>query len=218
MNTHDNQQCPSHNFGNTPFSVREQDTIRVSAHLFLRALSSCSVLHLLYRGTWMGNDETSKQELFNIFIPLILDRYDVLGDLLCDVVLRTHANSEPNASLPALVDDVLSLVYGRTHFGALRAQVSALLLDQNIPSSIANALDSMFQVFSRQVQEFMPGQRYQSSRHHQHFLKAAGAPQNPWARRWLLEPGSIQVGYTRHIAVHSDVKLVPAAQYIRELT
>ncbi|KAE8978371.1 hypothetical protein PR001_g24865 [Phytophthora rubi] len=96
------------NSGCNPFTVREQRTIRVSVHLFLRALSSRAVQHLLCSACRMGNGDATKQDLLNRFVSLVLRLYELLGDVLRDVT--STEDTALRDSLPALVDDVLSLV------------------------------------------------------------------------------------------------------------
>ncbi|KAE8889182.1 hypothetical protein PF010_g21953 [Phytophthora fragariae] len=174
------------NSGCNPFTVREQRTIRVSVHLFLRALSSRAVQHLLCSACRVGNGDATKQDLLNRFVSLVLRLYELLGDVLRDVT--STEDTALRDSLPALVDDVLSLVYGRTHFD--RQQNSRPELHHNITN-----LRDVHNIFPRNTD----------------------TPQNLWNRRWLLEPGAEQTVNVDHGWVHSDASLVAAAQFIREL-
>ncbi|KAJ8574650.1 hypothetical protein ON010_g4561 [Phytophthora cinnamomi] len=213
----DNQRYPSSSSGSNPFTMREQCTIRASAHLFLRALSSRTVMHLLHSACRMGNHDGARRELLDKFVSLILNLYEVLEDVLSDVAANGDAAFK--GSLPAMVDDVLSLVYGRTHFGALRAEVSCLLLDQQTPNSVANALNNIFRVFTCQTQEFVAQSesRIPQPPRQQNYRENIGGSQDPWNRRWLLEPGSVHTVNTGQGGVHPDVSLTGAAQLIREL-
>lgn len=143
----------------------------MSGHQFLRVLSSRAVQHLLYAACRMRNDEATKQDLLIRFVSLIMDLYEVLEDVLRDVTASDDMAMK--GSLPALVDDVLSLVYGRTHFSALRVEVSALLLGKQTPNSIASALNSVFRVFATQAQDSTTRpvpQHFQPPRPQQHLL------------------------------------------------
>ncbi|RMX67103.1 hypothetical protein KXD40_009048 [Peronospora effusa] len=71
-----------------------------------------------------------------------------MGDVLQEVSAQTAGLSrrQKSLSLPALVDDVLSLVYSQPRFHRLRSQVSALLLGQQL--YVSEALNGVFQVFT----------------------------------------------------------------------
>lgn len=88
---------------------RESSVIHVVAHLFLHALTSCTIQRLLLSACTMQSNATSKPQLQERFVLLLSDLYDaldgVLGEVAADMVRGNQA-----LSMPALVDDVLSLV------------------------------------------------------------------------------------------------------------
>ncbi|KAF1780830.1 hypothetical protein GQ600_13092 [Phytophthora cactorum] len=153
---------------------RECTIIRVTAHLFLRALSSHTVQRLL-------------QERF---LLLISDVYDALGGVLHEVLAESGSFTRGNqhASIPTLVDEVLSLVYIQPRFRHLRVGFVALLMDQRPAGSLSDTLNCAFQAFTALTREGMIASvtRYRNSRR-------LGVNDLIWNQRWLLGPGSVQL-------------------------
>ncbi|CAI5742837.1 unnamed protein product [Peronospora destructor] len=195
-----------------PFPT-ERDTLQVTALLFLRTMSSHSVQCLLHSACSFINPETSKAELQTRFVLLVSDLYDAIGDVLQEVSAQTAGLSQrqKSLSLPALVDDVLSLVYGRPRFHQLRSRVSALLLSQQI--YLSQALNGVFQVFTAVVRErlIVSATPYTTSTRLQHSLRRNSLLKQ-WNHCWLLEPRSVNiVDISRGVCAH-DMRSVDVVQ------
>ncbi|CAI5722503.1 unnamed protein product [Peronospora destructor] len=195
-----------------PFAT-ERDTLQVTALLFLWTMSSHSVQCLLHSACSFINAETSKAELQTRFVLLVSDLYDAIGDVLQEVSAQTTGLSQrqKRLSLPALVDDVLSLVYSRPRFHQLRSRVSALLLGQQI--YLSQALNGVFQVFTAVIRERLIASAtpYRTSPRLQHSLRRSSLPEL-WNHCWLLEPRSVNiVDVSRGVCTH-DMRSVDVVQ------
>ncbi|CAI5713108.1 unnamed protein product [Peronospora effusa] len=200
-----------------PFAT-ERDTLQVTALLFFRAISSHSVQCLLHSACSFINDETSKAELQIRFVLLVSDLYDAMGDVLQEVSAQTAGLSrrQKSLSLPALVDDVLSLVYSQPRFHRLRSQVSALLLGQQL--YVSEALNGVFQVFTAMVRERLIASAtlYKTSTRIQHSFRRNSLLEL-WNHCWLLEPRSVNIfNVSRGDCAH-DMRLVDIVQIWSEL-
>jgi hypothetical protein len=211
----------------TAAAGHERAIARATALLFLRALAASSVQRALLDAFRDGGDATSKEQLQQRFVALVSGLYTSLSDVLQE--LQEVARPRPDeglaardrvASLPALVDDVLSLVYSQGRFGVLREEASALLLGQPAPGSLARALDGAFQAYTAQTREAViaAAETRPSTREQQ---RSAEAPHSrAWSRRWLLEPGSVRVLHATAGAGRSalgDMRLVDVAQLASEI-
>ncbi|EGZ23236.1 hypothetical protein PHYSODRAFT_484829 [Phytophthora sojae] len=189
----DRDESPAPIFGNTsptksaqPSPAHERALVRVVVHLFLRAVSSCSVERLLRPA--VSNNMTSNEELQEQFTSLVPALYDVLDEMFRESMGNT---SDPtpggqDACLSALVDTILSLVYNRGRFGIIRLEVSALLDHHQSPESLKRTLEGWFQAYTAQARVFI--------------TSSAPEPPNgtlnqhsPFCGRWVLDPQSIQV-------------------------
>ncbi|GMF30587.1 unnamed protein product [Phytophthora lilii] len=206
-------------------SAHDQATIRASVYLFLRALSSRNVQHLLREACRIGSGEMNKSWLQERFISLVLDLYDILGDVLREVSVGARANapevlrSRRDVTLPALVDNVLSLIYGRTHFSVLRDDVSSLLLNRQTSSSLSDAVNHAFRAFVVQAHEASVA-AVAHARPDARQQQLWGESSNAWSRRWLLDPGSVQLNALDHNTkrdVRCGAAVIAVAQLVREL-
>ncbi|EGZ23371.1 hypothetical protein PHYSODRAFT_295801 [Phytophthora sojae] len=203
--------------------TRDQATVRAMVHLFLRALSSRTVQRLFREACQVGDGASNKQWLQERFVSLVLDLYDILGVVLREVTASAGLNVAGGQSnpVPALVDNVLSLIYGRTHFSVLRDEVSALLLDRQPPNALSDALNHAFHVFAAQAKETMLVLRQQQDPRPERWGGMGnGSPtQSLWNSRWLLDPGSVRCNSLENETkrdARETLDLVALAQLIRE--
>ncbi|KAI9910969.1 hypothetical protein PsorP6_010569 [Peronosclerospora sorghi] len=152
------------------------------------------------------------------FVTFALDLYDIVTNTMHEISTWNTLKSY-TSSLPRLVDNVFSLIYGRTNFSLLRNEVSSLLLDRQVPGSISDTLNQMLRAFIVQLEEF----GIASTVRHRHIWDGMGSNcmmQSDWNRRWILTPGSISLnaienGVTRDVRLDATVVLV--AQLVREV-
>ncbi|GMF41070.1 unnamed protein product [Phytophthora fragariaefolia] len=201
-------------------SIRDQTTVRTTVHLFLRALSSCTIQRLLREACLVGDGASNKQWLQERFVSLMLDLYDILDDLLHEVSERGStgkAGVQPSL-IPAHVDNVLSLIYGRTHFSALRDKISALFLDRQTPNALSDALNNAFNILAAQAHETML-LSHQQQPQHWGGIADGDTSLSRWSNRWLLDPGSLHFNALVNEAkrdASGALDLVAVAQLIRE--
>ncbi|KAL4159227.1 hypothetical protein PRNP1_004993 [Phytophthora ramorum] len=198
-------------FPHEQWPSREQTVTQSAVHLLLRALSSRATQYALQSAFAVGSERiVDKQELRQRFIALVLDLYDVLGD-----VLQLGSPGGDRTALPALVDEVLSVIYSRPRFTALRVEVSTLLMGQTPSNSQVETVEGLFRAFGAQVQEIM-------------FVRDTNQSESPsggssgldtsWSRRWLLEPGSIHVAsIPQEPSLSAEPSLVELSRWIHEL-
>ncbi|KAL4134397.1 hypothetical protein PRIC2_004698 [Phytophthora ramorum] len=198
-------------FPHEQWPSREQTVTQSAVHLLLRALSSRATQYALQSAFAVGSERiVDKQELRQRFIALVLDLYDVLGD-----VLQLGSPGGDRIALPALVDEVLSVIYSRPRFTALRVEVSTLLMGQTPSNSQVETVEGLFRAFGAQVQEIM-------------FVRDTNQSESPsggssgldtsWSRRWLLEPGSIHVAsIPQEPSLSAEPSLVELSRWIHEL-
>ncbi|KAI9919812.1 hypothetical protein PsorP6_017410 [Peronosclerospora sorghi] len=86
-------------------------------------------------------------------ITFALDLYDIVTNTMHEISTWNTLNIY-TSSLPPLVDNVLSLIYGRTNFSFLRNEVSSLLLDLKVPGLISDTLNQILRAFIVQLEEF----------------------------------------------------------------
>ncbi|KAG3087880.1 hypothetical protein PI124_g20072 [Phytophthora idaei] len=85
-------------------------------------------------------------------------------------------------SLPALVDEVVSVIYTQRQFTGLQSEASGLLRGQ------FGTMERLFGCFTAQLQESI----FNAQSGPDPFFQLTGSG-NGWSREWLLDPGSIQV-------------------------
>ncbi|KAL3673063.1 hypothetical protein V7S43_002358 [Phytophthora oleae] len=191
--------------------TRDQATIRECVHLLLRTMSSCTVQNILTDARQVASGANSGEQLREQFISLVENLYDALGDILGEVSTNPYTGPNLNGSdLSAMVDKVLSVVYGQVQFSGLRPEVSALLMNRHASSS-RNALNGALQAFVTQVR--------QSQQQFSRGVDAGNTLGSLWARRWLLEPGSVRLTradqHSNRFA-SDNVSLLSLTQFIRE--
>ncbi|KAE9219691.1 hypothetical protein PF002_g16116 [Phytophthora fragariae] len=168
------------------------------------------------------SNATSKPQLQERFVLLLSDLYDELGDVLGEVTAEMVHRLRGNQalSLPALVDDVLSLVYSLPRFSALRVEVSTLLLSQEPVGSLSEALNCAFQTFVALAREAMivPINMQHTKKYAQQQPLAARPGHNDpeWNQRWLLEPGSLQIAHVASGTAREALSLADFAQLVYE--
>ncbi|KAF1780837.1 hypothetical protein GQ600_14784 [Phytophthora cactorum] len=159
--------------------------------------------------------EAASTQLQERFLLLISDVYDALGGVLHEVLAESGSFTRGNqhASIPTLVDEVLSLVYIQPRFRHLRVGFVALLMDQRPAGSLSDTLNCAFQAFTALTREGMIASvtRYRNSRR-------LGVNDLIWNQRWLLGPGSVQLlNYYRFPKDdRHEMRLVDAMQLISE--
>ncbi|RLN81140.1 hypothetical protein BBJ28_00007528 [Nothophytophthora sp. Chile5] len=177
--------------------VRDQAVIQASTQLLLRAIASPFIQYLLRSAFEMDNDEINTPQLHERFAALISNLYDAVSELLLPMSPGFgFSGSEGRVSLPELVDEVLSLIYSHRRFGALRREVSALLMSKQTAGPLSEALNLLFRAFTAQARETLiaaGSHRRGSIQRPVTWPGDADTVRSPWSRRWLLEPGSIQV-------------------------
>ncbi|ETP30072.1 hypothetical protein F442_20862, partial [Phytophthora nicotianae P10297] len=192
-------------------ATREQDVVQATAHLLLRALSSRAVQHSIQSAFSLQTSGVNNQHVRERFIVLLSDIYEILSDL-CRLSSPDVASVFPRGhiSLPALVDEVVSLIYTQRQFTGLRSEISALLRAQLGP------IGHLFGCFTAQIQEIIfaaqigPDPRVQNT-------GGGDEPWRAWNRRWLLEPGSIQViSIPQGHKVYVEPSLVEFSRWVYE--
>ncbi|KAF1780835.1 hypothetical protein GQ600_14781 [Phytophthora cactorum] len=145
---------PNHSHAHGSLSF-EHTTIRVCGYLFIRSLWSRAVQQRLRVACQVEDGGMNKRVLREKFAALIVDLWDILNDNLREVMGGNTWSLRPHQAdtLPALVDDVMSITYRQSRFGEARTKISALLLDLQTPSSLTGAVDRIFRVFMVQLQE-----------------------------------------------------------------
>ncbi|KAG7377278.1 hypothetical protein PHYPSEUDO_011939 [Phytophthora pseudosyringae] len=200
---------------------RDCNVTPVTAQLFLRALLSPTVQRLVLSAcTTTTEAESSTAQLQERFLLLISDVYDALDDILHEVLADAGglARGGRRAALPALVDDVLSLVYGQPRFRQVRAGFVALLMDQQAAGSLSTTLNWAFQTFAALAREGRSTSAaiYRDSRYS---VSSHGDDGLLWNQRWLLEPGSVQfrdVAFGTPRDCRHETPLVDVVQLIYE--
>ncbi|KAG6572708.1 uncharacterized protein IUM83_18722 [Phytophthora cinnamomi] len=207
----------------TPSPAPEREIIRVAVCLFLRGLSSTTVKWILCTAIRMGSDMDSKERLREQFTFLVNRLYDALDDML-----REYANDSSygnqEAGVPALIDAILTLVYGQDRFESIRPEISALLDSQQSPELLTNALDDFFQTYTAQVREFMIASATQLhgidlGRDTEALVDRSAVLHSGFSRRWTLNPQSVIIldavsGRARDIL--QDFRVIDAAQFVYE--
>ncbi|KAL3673059.1 hypothetical protein V7S43_002354 [Phytophthora oleae] len=194
----------------SPYTDRNQATIRASGRLFLSALASRSIQNLFRQACQLQSGAMDRDCLRKRFVSLAVGLYNSLNDML-------GACGQPQ-SLATLMDDILSVIYGRTSFSVLRDEVSSLLLARETPSSLFHELNEAFRVFTAQAHESsmaLMGQQRQTNQ----LWTDNKTLHNAWGYRWLLDPGSVHLialdSFTKRDA-RQDASLVAVAQLVRE--
>lgn len=196
----------------------ESAIVQAVTYLLVRAISSRSVHQLVHSAITEVLETRSSRQVRVRFVRLVADLYEILGDILRENQGSSSLRHQPRGDsssrelLPGLVDDVLSLAYGHTQFRDLRPSISALLLGHNqTADSLPASLSRVSQVFMTQVRDVanirMTRLRPNNGQH-----PAAGvALQHMWGYRWLLTPGSLQIGDSL-----AAVRLVDIVQLLHE--
>ncbi|KAE9177449.1 hypothetical protein PF005_g24492 [Phytophthora fragariae] len=156
---------------------------------------------------------TSMKQLRGRFVLLVLELYNYICGELQEMPAGIYG-FEPethDTPLTALLDDILSLVYGCTHFGELRRGISALLMDTNTPASLAATLNRVYQKFTAHVYRVTTASAVSTMTRHGY-----NSTQNAWSRRWLLDPGSVDIIDLRtgNQDAYADLRLVDVTQVV----
>ncbi|KAK1933665.1 hypothetical protein P3T76_011879 [Phytophthora citrophthora] len=190
----------------SPYTDRDQATIRTAGSLFLSAVASRSIQYYLRQAYQLQRGAMDINSMRKRFISLVRGLYDSLNDML------GACGQMP--SLETLMDDILSVIYGQTSFRVLRDEVSSFLLDRETPSSLFQELNEAFRVFMAQSQESNVVQLRQRKQ-----LLTDKTLHNTWSRRWLLDPGSVHLialdSFSKRDA-RQDSSLVAMAQLVQE--
>ncbi|ETO84069.1 hypothetical protein F441_01949 [Phytophthora nicotianae CJ01A1] len=196
---------PASNIDAESLPTLQSTTIRLTVQLFLLALSSHAVENLLRSALHATKDAVNKIQLQKLFISLVVDVYDALSIMFSGMISDFDGQAENglSASLPTLVDGVISLLYCHKRFAALQPEIFSLF---KCPQVLTSALNRVFQVFTAQVRET---------------IIASVTTQKQRLRggckyRSLLEPGSVQVRDIYDRDVLSNIKMAEIAQFIRE--
>ncbi|RLN95767.1 hypothetical protein BBJ28_00008257 [Nothophytophthora sp. Chile5] len=175
--------------------ARDLAVIQASTQLLLHAIASPVIQYLLRSAFELDNHDINTLRLHERFAALVSDLYNAVSELLL-LVSPSFGSAGDRISLPELVDEVLSLIYSQRRFAALRLEVSALLMSQQTAGPLSGALNHLFRAFTAQARETViaAGSRQQGAiQRPVAWPGDADAVRSPWSRRWLLEPGSIQV-------------------------
>ncbi|KAF4136650.1 hypothetical protein GN958_ATG14140 [Phytophthora infestans] len=193
-------------------ATHEQIVVQATAHLLLRALSSRAVQYALQTAFTLGTGGMDKRHIRERFIVLVSDLYDILGDL-CRLGSSDVASVLPRdrISVPAIVDEVVSLIYTQRQFTELRNEISGMLRGQLTSHSglLDSNLESLFGYFTAQTNEVL----FATQSGPAALIHLRGA-ENAWTRTWLLEPGSIQV--TRIPTLFVEPSLVSFTRWVHE--
>ncbi|GMF44751.1 unnamed protein product [Phytophthora fragariaefolia] len=168
--------------------LKDQGIVQVIVHLVCGAISSGAVQFAL-ESVFAAEDCS----IHDRFVALVLELYDILDDLLrvSHPVASASFQGGCRRIISALVDEVLSLVYTHQQFTALRAEISALLMERDAQTM---ALGYLFRVFVVQAREFKYLRRG-APNDAQPFQRRTDLRilASKWNQRWLLEPSTIQV-------------------------
>ncbi|KAL3673060.1 hypothetical protein V7S43_002355 [Phytophthora oleae] len=194
----------------TVFSDGQRAVLRMTAHLFLRVISLRSVQQLA-RSACSATNQTQVQE---VFVLLVSHVYDTFGDVLREISRETRpaAFGNQGTSVVQLVDEVLSIAYAQPHFAETKADLSALLLDQQ---TLSDALNGYISGFSAEI---TPSIYRRKPTRQQLFELRPGGNDTLWSQRWLLDPGSLQMvdissGKNRNV---EDLYLLNVTQFVYE--
>ncbi|GMF36434.1 unnamed protein product [Phytophthora fragariaefolia] len=179
---------------------RRNAVTRMAAYLLIRTQFSSAVQHLVKTELQVERNTTSGVHLQDRFVLLVSNIYEYVSDVLCEAhayvnLAQPVKDSKP---LPSLVDDVLSLVYGQTHFAVLREEMSTLLMRQQAPGSLSDTLNTVFQLFVAQVRDASATFVHNLSQSQTGSTIARSPFQSSWSRRWLLDPTSTQLVNNLH--------------------
>lgn len=136
-------------------SARDDSIVRVVAHCFLRVLSSRTVQRRLHSAWAVRDDVPTKEQLHERFVRMVSSLYDAFESDLREMARESGLKLAENGSkyLPILVDDVLSIVYGRARFKVLRPSMSTLLMGLSAPGSVADALNHAFEALRLRLEK-----------------------------------------------------------------
>ncbi|KAJ8524522.1 hypothetical protein ON010_g16595 [Phytophthora cinnamomi] len=189
---------------------RRSAIIAMTAYLLIRTQLSCTVQRIVRSFVKVEKDTASESQLRGHFVLLVSHIYDYVSGVLREACGVQPGKSDTCGSLPDLVDDVLSLVYGQARFVILRREMSALLMGQQSPGSLSDTLNSVFRLYRAQVLE-------SHIRLGQHLIQQRCASsvtrlQNAWNHRWLLDPLTVRCNRV----TSPGLDIVGIAQFIRE--
>ncbi|RLN38392.1 hypothetical protein BBJ28_00026635, partial [Nothophytophthora sp. Chile5] len=146
--------------------------------------------------TTANQEMPSKALMREQFIQLVSEIYGSLERAMLQV--QGSDDSNRSSPLPALVDDMLSLVYSQPRYTSLRRGASALLLNNGRSNGSAPA-DRLFRVFAAQVRETSIArqqchrQQLQRRPSGMWTTAATGRVAASWSRRWVAEPSSVRL-------------------------
>ncbi|KAL8005110.1 hypothetical protein Plhal703r1_c08g0042611 [Plasmopara halstedii] len=203
-------------------TIREQAVIQATGQLFLRAISSRAVrcaLKSAFTTEFRGMEE---RQVRKRFIVLVLDLYDILGDLFqMNSSYVASAFPKYNFSLPVLVDEVLTLIYSHKQFAQLKSEVTGFLTAEVLPHTKQKAIERLFGCFITQFEECITAVGYANKMPELAFQRTDGrsARYSAWNRTWLLAPESIQIlNIMDGHEISSELSLVDFSRWIYELS
>ncbi|KAG3132883.1 hypothetical protein PI126_g19439 [Phytophthora idaei] len=172
------------------YSDQESAVIRAMVHFFMRVVSSATVLRLMNSVVVVARSTMSKTVLHEQFMTLVSGLYDAFDSLVRELPYDAPFGNQ-DVSLPILVDDVLSVLYGRERFDNLRLEISAFLEWEKKTELLSNSLNEVFQVFAAQVREATISFSTQDQNGFQQ--QSTTATNRAFRHRWLLLPESMQI-------------------------
>ncbi|GMF66708.1 unnamed protein product [Phytophthora fragariaefolia] len=144
------------------YTTLEKEVLRTSADLLLDSFSSSRIHMILVsipqvgRAHQHGQTEATPFELCGQFSQSIVGIFNELTRLLTrstgNFNRSRSGRSMDYTSIPALVDDILSLIYSEPRYQKLRGQTSALLLRKD--NLLEVGIQQLFQVFVSQTLQY----------------------------------------------------------------
>lgn len=193
---------------------------QAATQLLLRALASQAVQYVLQSAFSlddhpMGGNGVDEVQLRERFVTLVLGLYDVLEGLLqSGSPSADSVFSSGRLTLPALVDEVLSLIYRQKQFSSLRADVPALLMGVH---SQPNAVELLYHAFTAQVVTMSRSEHSSQDALPRSPEWTGSSSRGAWSRRWLLEPGSIHVStISDDRSVFAELSVVDLVRWLHE--
>ncbi|KAG2769913.1 hypothetical protein PC129_g18962 [Phytophthora cactorum] len=200
------------------YSDQESAVIRATVHFFMRVVSSAAVLRLVNSVVVVARSTMSKTVLHEQFMTLVSGLYDAFDSLVRELPYDAPFGNQ-DVSLPILVDDVLSVLYGRESFDKLRLEISALLEWKKEPELLSKSLNEVFQVFAAQVREATIS--FSTQDRHIMQQQSTTATNRAFRHRWLLMPESMQIldiTSGRSCKSFDDFRVVDIVQFMCEFS
>ncbi|KAE9332834.1 hypothetical protein PF008_g14750 [Phytophthora fragariae] len=195
-------------------SKLERAVLQYCADLLLSAFSSPRIQDISVSITSngrhlrrVGRDEAiTRSELCGQFSQMITEIYDELTQLLTTGIHDANpfgfGQFKTYASVPELVDDILSVIYSERRYEVLRGEVTALLLHRgDLFEAIIQEVFRGFVAQTRTTPCMNTGESCGA-------ISAASRAASGWSRRWFVDPMSLLV-----VPIYLEISSVDTGSY-----